>query len=77
VRLTAAALARYPGAVPWRMTAADYVDAAPTGMPLVGRPIATPWNPELASAMREKGRAVMEERLLDELLDDLHSPLSR
>ena len=77
VRLTAAAVARYPGAVPWRMTAADYVHAAPTGLPLVGRPVATPWNPELAAAMREQGRAVMEERLLDELLDDLHSPASR
>jgi uncharacterized protein (TIGR02679 family) len=77
VRLTASALARYPGAVPWRMTAADYVDAAPNGMPLVGVPVATPWNPELAAAMREKGRAVMEERLLDELLDDLRPPVSR
>jgi uncharacterized protein (TIGR02679 family) len=77
VRLTSAALARYPGAVPWRMTAADYLDAAPTGMPLAGRPVATPWNPELAAAMRENGRAVMEERLLDELLNDLHVPVSR
>jgi uncharacterized protein (TIGR02679 family) len=76
VRLTAAALARYPGAVPWRMTAADYVHEAPYGMPLVGSPVTTPWDPDLAAAMRENGRAVMEERLLDELLHDLHRPVS-
>jgi uncharacterized protein (TIGR02679 family) len=74
VRLTAAALQRYPGAVPWRMTAADYVDAAPGGIPLLGTPVATSWNPELAAAMREHGSAVMEERLLDKLLDDLVTP---
>jgi len=74
VRLTAAALQRYPAAVPWRMTVADYVDAAPSGIPLLGTPVATSWNPELAEAMRANGRAVMEERLLEELLDDLISP---
>jgi hypothetical protein len=46
------------------MTAAGYVDAAPSGIPLLGTPVATSWNPELATAMRENGRAVMEERLL-------------
>lgn len=76
VRLTATAHARYPGAVGWRMTAADYVGEAPYGMPLVGTPVATPWDPELAAAMRDNGRAVMEERLLGGLLDDLHSPVS-
>lgn len=42
VRLTAAALQRYPGAVPWRMTAADYLPAADTGTALLGRPTRTP-----------------------------------
>jgi uncharacterized protein (TIGR02679 family) len=73
VRLTAAALERYPAAVAWRMTAIDYADAAPTGVPLLGSPAATPWDPELASAMRKNGRAVMEERLLGALLGDLHA----
>jgi uncharacterized protein (TIGR02679 family) len=73
VRLTAAALARYPAAVAWRMTATDYVDAANTGVPLLGNPVATPWDPPLASAMRKIGRAVMEERLLGKLLGDLHA----
>lgn len=71
VRVTAAALARHPGAVPWRMTAADYRAAAGEGPPLAGAPVATPWDPALSDAMREAGRAVMEERLLDWLLTDL------
>ena len=76
VRLTAAALARYPAAVAWRMAATDYVDAATTGVPLLGSPVATPWDPQLASAMRKIGRAVMEERLLGKLLGDLHAGAS-
>jgi uncharacterized protein (TIGR02679 family) len=72
VRLTAAALTRYPHAVPWRMGSADYRSAAPgTGPRLFGAPAATPWNSDLANEMRHAGVAVMEERLLDVLLDDL------
>lgn len=71
VRLTAAALARYPAAVAWRMAATDYADAAATGVPLLGSPAATPWDPPLSGAMRKTGRAVMEERLLGQLLGDL------
>jgi uncharacterized protein (TIGR02679 family) len=71
VRLTAAALARYPSAVPWRMSAADYLGAVERGVPLTGTPAPTPWDPELAAAMNEAGRAAMEERLLDRLLADL------
>jgi uncharacterized protein (TIGR02679 family) len=77
VRLTAAALARYPAAVAWRMAATDYADAATTGVPLLGSPAATPWDPSLSAAMRKKGRAVMEERLLGQLLGDLHAGASR
>jgi uncharacterized protein (TIGR02679 family) len=77
VRVTAAALVRYRSAAPWRMAATDYADAATTGVPLRGSPVATPWDPELALAMRENGRAVMEERLLDELLGDLRAGASR
>ncbi|HLL69139.1 MAG TPA: TIGR02679 domain-containing protein [Micromonosporaceae bacterium] len=76
VRLTGAALARYPDATPWRMAATDYGAEAPRGIPLVGSPATTPWDPELAAAMRQTGRAVMEERLLEDLLDDLHRPTS-
>jgi uncharacterized protein (TIGR02679 family) len=71
VRLTAAALARYPEAAPWRMGAADYRSAPASGPVLAGRPADTPWDPALRDAMRRCGRAVMEERLLDRLLADL------
>lgn len=71
VRLTAAALGRYPDAVGWRMAAADYLGAAGSGKVLIGSPADTPWDPRLAAAMRDAGRAVMEERLLGELLGDL------
>ncbi|MDT4995107.1 MAG: hypothetical protein QOH97_4999 [Actinoplanes sp.] len=74
VRLTAAALARYPESRVWRMTTADYAGAATAGVPLLGSPVATPWDPGLAAAMRTTGRAVMEERLLDELVHDLLTP---
>ncbi|SCF07032.1 TIGR02679 family protein [Micromonospora haikouensis] len=73
VRLTAAALQRYPGAVPWRMTAADYLPAAGTGTALLGTPTRTPWDESLSESMRRAGRAVMEERLLDRLIADLRA----
>lgn len=70
VRLTAAALRRYPNARPWRMSAADYGAAIP-GIALSGPRALTPWDPELSDAMARKGRAVMEESLLHSLLADL------
>jgi uncharacterized protein (TIGR02679 family) len=71
VRMTAAALARYPTARPWRMGLADYPPVAHGGVRLVGTPAATPWEPGLAEAMRHAGRAVMEERLIADLLADV------
>jgi uncharacterized protein (TIGR02679 family) len=71
VRLTAAALNRYPQAVPWRMGAADYGAAAGSGPALLGTAVETPWDPVLQEDMRRNGRAVMEERLIDPLLRDL------
>jgi uncharacterized protein (TIGR02679 family) len=71
VRLTSAALARYPKAMPWRMDGTTYEAHAATGVPLVGAPAATPWEPALALTMTETGRAVMEERILPLLLHDL------
>ncbi|NLU79876.1 TIGR02679 family protein [Micromonospora sp. HNM0581] len=71
VRLTAAALQRYRGVVPWRMTAADYLPRAGTGTALIGTPTRTPWDESLGESMRRTGRAVMEERLLDLLIADL------
>ncbi|WFE33517.1 TIGR02679 family protein [Micromonospora sp. WMMD975] len=77
VRLTGAALQRYPGAVPWRMTAADYLPAAGTGTALLGAPARTPWDESLGESMRRTGRAVMEERLLDRLIADLRAAGAR
>jgi uncharacterized protein (TIGR02679 family) len=71
VRLTAAALRRYPGAVPWRMTTQDYAAATASGPALLGPPAHTPWDPALHDTMRRSGCAVMEESVLAGLLDDL------
>ncbi|GGN18700.1 uncharacterized protein (TIGR02679 family) [Actinoplanes campanulatus] len=73
VRLTAAALARYPGAVPWRMSGTDYAAADGPGIPLAGTPAPTVWDPALSRLMADTGRAVMEERLLETLLSDLRA----
>jgi uncharacterized protein (TIGR02679 family) len=72
LRMTQAGIDRL-GAVPWRMSAADYraaLDLGDTG-PLRGTVTASPWDPELATALAEVGRSVMEERLLPVLLADL------
>jgi len=73
VRMTAAALDRYPNARPWRMSVADYLSAAGFGQPLVGTPARTAWDEQLQTEMRATGRSVMEERLLPVLLDDLRA----
>ncbi|MBW3605702.1 MAG: TIGR02679 family protein [Actinobacteria bacterium] len=58
------------GAVPWRLTTADY-RAAPAGPPLRGRPATTPWDSVLRTAMADRGVAVHEEQVVDDLLADL------
>ncbi len=60
------------GAAPWRFTAADYRQTT-GGTALSGRPVAAVWDGELAPAMREAGRAVHEEQVIEELLADLQS----
>jgi uncharacterized protein (TIGR02679 family) len=61
------------GATPWRLSAADYRAALPdgVGVPLTGSEVATPWDPSLQLALRESGRGVHEEAVLDSLLADL------
>lgn len=71
VRIAADVLAR-TGGRPWRFDAAAYADA-PRGIPLVGDPVATPWDPALAARMVERGTAVHEEAGIDGLLRDLHA----
>ncbi len=61
------------GALPWRMTAEDYRGHLDDGdsTTLAGAPSSSPWDPALAELMRAHGRAVMEERLIVTLLEDL------
>ncbi|WP_037622844.1 TIGR02679 family protein [Streptomyces aureus] len=68
------------GARPWRMHAADYLNALaklPTDRltPLAGESVPTPWDPQLRTVMRRQGLAVHEEALLAELLGDLRTPV--
>jgi len=61
------------GAVPWRMSSADYLDAlaaAPPGNP-VGRVTQAPWDWELAAHMRCRDLTVSEERVANGLLDEI------
>lgn len=72
IAITSHVVARF-GALPWRMGPADYVAAldGPT-IPLQQRIGATPWDPELGSAMTHHRRAIHEEVLFPTLLADLH-----
>jgi uncharacterized protein (TIGR02679 family) len=58
---------------PWRYDEAAYRAAAvhARGSALSGRPVATPWDPSLASTLAELGVRVEEEAVLDDLLADL------
>lgn len=67
----AAHVVQETGAVPWRMTTADYrAHVAPAGAG-VGRVTPAPWDPDLAPEMRARGVAVLEETVWDVLRDDL------
>lgn len=62
------------GALPWRFTEQDYIDAVRrccSGLPLVGNATKTTWDPSLASAMTRMGIAVHEESLVSLLIEDL------
>ncbi|MBO0809817.1 MAG: TIGR02679 family protein [Actinobacteria bacterium] len=59
---------------PWRYDCRAYVTAVPVARlpaPLTGEPAATPWDPELAAAMRRRNARIEEELTLDALLQDL------
>ncbi|MDJ0394963.1 DUF2399 domain-containing protein [Rhodococcus sp. G-MC3] len=77
LQMTARAIARYQ-AHPWRMDSNSYSAAldAKNSEPLKGHPTSSAWDPALATAMRESTRAVMEERLIPDLLGDLTRPTS-
>ncbi len=59
---------------PWRYDHVAYQAAGPAAEPLAGLagvPAATPWDPELAAAMRHRNLRIEEELTLDALLQDL------
>ena len=64
---------------PWRYDHQAYEAAMSAAHPLtplaglVGEPAATPWDPELAAAMRRRNVRIEEELTLDALLQDLSS----
>ncbi len=70
----AAAVAARTGAIPWRMTSADYLAAVSDG-PGVGRVTQAPWDAELAGHLTRLNRTVSEEREAEKLLADLTAHL--
>ena len=70
----AASVIRRHNATPWRLSAADYLDAIREDadhVKLSGPPQPTPWDPALADAMAATARAVYEESVTDPLIADL------
>jgi uncharacterized protein (TIGR02679 family) len=58
---------------PWRFDTASYLAAAPRGHTLAGTAAEACWDGDLTDAMRASGKAVEEELVLDDLLDDLRA----
>ncbi|WP_240521755.1 TIGR02679 family protein [Amycolatopsis vastitatis] len=75
LRIAANVVAR-TGAVPWRMSSADYLAAVADG-PFVGRVTEVPWDPQLAGHLTEAGTTVPEERLAMALLDEIAERTTR
>jgi uncharacterized protein (TIGR02679 family) len=69
LRIAAHVLAR-TGALPWRMSSADYLGSVGKG-PSAGRVTPAPWDDELAAHLERVGIAVSEERVANRLLDAL------
>lgn len=58
---------------PWRFDEAAYREVAVRGSALTGDHAAPSWDPGLGRAMAEIGRAVEEERVLGDLVEDLRA----
>jgi uncharacterized protein (TIGR02679 family) len=69
LRIAANVIAR-TGALPWRLTSADYLAAVGDGPP-VGRVTAVPWDAGLAGHLVRVGATVPEERVAGGLLDEI------
>ncbi|WP_049575954.1 DUF2399 domain-containing protein [Nocardiopsis sp. SBT366] len=60
------------GQASWLMSAADYLGNVPTeSLEFRGRERATPWDPALREAMRERGTVLFEESVGSVLVGDL------
>jgi uncharacterized protein (TIGR02679 family) len=59
------------GAEPWLLHAEDYRGAVPDAGPPAGRVDDTPWDLQLAEAVRAHGIALLEEVVVDSLLADM------
>ena len=65
---------REHGALPWRMSAVDYLAATMAkGIELQGAPVVAAWEPALTEAMKKEGLVVHEEQVVESLLVDLMS----
>ena len=63
---------RFPQLQPWRYRNTDLAAAAQLpGPPLQGEAVAASWDPALAEVLTDRGCALHEEAVLQELLDDL------
>jgi len=63
----------------WRFDHRDYRTALAAGSPenpLSGAPVSAGWDPELTRAMHQSRRAVSEESVVENLLEDLEEPRS-
>jgi uncharacterized protein (TIGR02679 family) len=61
--------------IPWRLTTADYLAAPSEGDHFAPQDVPeTPWDPHLATAMRQRHDRVSEENRMHTLLADLHAP---
>jgi uncharacterized protein (TIGR02679 family) len=72
LRIAAYVIAR-TGGQPWRMTAADYLAAAPAAGRPPGRVSDVPWDERVAAVMRKRNVAVPEELVAARLLKDMAS----
>ena len=59
------------GVETWRMSAADYASVRVDGPALIGKPVSACWDEHLFEKMHARGRAVLEESILDVLMGDL------
>lgn len=62
---------RRHSARPWRFNRDDYAAAAESGSLLKGSPCQADWDPSLSAIMIEREKAVHEEQVIEQLLDDL------